>query len=213
MNVQVVSWVPERIKTYDLRKVGNPWKASNWWQVSSKPPKTQILTVVLENCQKSALKQSNWILFFLNFVNLSKIFFQICKTVYKSLRKKGLPFAWLFPWKLLWFLFACNWHAKLSANEIVFGYSKIYGKDRLIYSRLTDRNDEIKIILANFPSWMSNCNAQNPALLDSFLVTDPSNYSAVAFPPLLNTDYVVSACIYLSFTRKCSFSSCSIWHF
>lgn len=182
-------------------------------KVRSRSFKKQIMIIVLQNSKKSAVKHSIEKPMLLNFVNLSKIFFQICKTVYKSLRKNGLPFAWLFPWKLLWFLFACNWHAKLSANEIVFGYSKIYGKDRLIYSRLTDRHDEIKIILANFPSWMSNCNAQNPALLDSFLVTDPSNYSAVAFPPLLNTDYVVSACIYLSFTRKCSFSSCSIWHF
>ena len=44
--------------TNDLTKMSkfqeNPWNAWYWWQVTNRPTKTQILTVVLQNCEKSA---------------------------------------------------------------------------------------------------------------------------------------------------------------
>ena len=32
----------------------NPWNAWIWWQVTSRPSKVQILTVLVKNCKKSA---------------------------------------------------------------------------------------------------------------------------------------------------------------
>ena len=45
-------------------------------------------------------------------------------------------------------------------------------------------NDLTQII--NFPTWISDCSSDNPALLDLFVYSD-----ALAFPPLWNSDHVV----------------------
>ena len=45
--------------------------------------------------------------------------------------------------------------------------------------------------MINFPTWIPNCDSHSPALLDLFLSPDASICSAIAFPPLGNSDYVV----------------------
>ena len=45
--------------------------------------------------------------------------------------------------------------------------------------------------MANFPTQIPDCDSQSPALLDLFLSTDASICSAMAFPPLRNSDHVV----------------------
>ena len=45
--------------------------------------------------------------------------------------------------------------------------------------------------LLNFPTWIPDCDSHSPALLDLFLSSDPSICSAMAFPPLGNSDHVV----------------------
>ena len=54
VNIRVTSQVAERFQTQDLRKMINPWNAWNWWETPKKP----ILTVVLQNYKKSAVKYS-----------------------------------------------------------------------------------------------------------------------------------------------------------
>ena len=49
--------------------------------------------------------------------------------------------------------------------------------------------------MANFPTQIPDCDSQSPALLDLFLSTDASICSAMAFPPLRNSDHVVSVSI------------------
>ena len=45
--------------------------------------------------------------------------------------------------------------------------------------------------MANFPTWIPDCDFHSPALLDLFLSSDASIYSAMAFLPLGNSDHVV----------------------
>ena len=82
----------------------------------------------------------------------------------------------------------------------VFGDFNIHDKDWLTYSSGTDRpgalcynfsisNDLTQIV--NFPSRIPNCDSHSPALLDLFLSSDTSICSAMAFPPLGNSDHVV----------------------
>ena len=53
---------------------------------------------------------------------------------------------------------------------------------------ITISNDLPQIF--NFPRWISDCNSHILALLDLFISSDTSICSAVAFPPLGNSDHV-----------------------
>ena len=70
-------------------------------------------------------------------------------------------------------------------------------------------------LVINFPNWIPDSDYYSLALLDSFLASDCSVCPAVAFPPLENSDRLVSVFYWLSFKLKggCSFSSQSIWQF
>ena len=87
-----------------------------------------------------------------------------------------------------------------SVNVFVFGDFNVHRKDWLTYSDGTDRpgelcynfsisNDLTQIV--NFPTRIPDCDSHSPALLDSFLSSDASIYSTMAFPPLGNSDHVV----------------------
>ena len=45
--------------------------------------------------------------------------------------------------------------------------------------------------MVNFPTWIPDCDSHGPALLDLFLSFDTSICSAMAFPPLENSDHFV----------------------
>ena len=45
--------------------------------------------------------------------------------------------------------------------------------------------------MVNFPTRIPDCDSHSPALLDFFLSSDASICSAMAFPPLGNSDHVV----------------------
>ena len=49
--------------------------------------------------------------------------------------------------------------------------------------------------MVNFPTWIPDCDSHSPALLDLFLSSDASICSTMAFPPLKNSDHVVSVSI------------------
>ena len=87
-----------------------------------------------------------------------------------------------------------------SANVFVFGDFNDYHKDWLTYSGRTDRpgglcynfsisNDLTQRV--NFPTRIPDCDSHSPALLDSFLPSDASICSTMAFSPLGNSDHVV----------------------
>ena len=87
-----------------------------------------------------------------------------------------------------------------SANVFVFGDFNVHHKDWLTYSGGTDRpgelcynfsisNDFTQIV--NFPTRIPDCDSHIPALLDLFISSDASICSAMAFPPLGNSDHVV----------------------
>ena len=91
-----------------------------------------------------------------------------------------------------------------SANVFVFGNFNIHYKDWLTYSSGTDRpaelcsnfsisNDLTQIV--NFPTRIPDCDSYSPALLDLFLSSDATICSAMAFPPLGNSEHVVSLSI------------------
>ena len=46
--------------------------------------------------------------------------------------------------------------------------------------------------MVNFPTRIPDCDSHSPALLDLFLSSDASICSTMAFPPLGNSDHVVS---------------------
>ena len=91
-----------------------------------------------------------------------------------------------------------------SANVFVFGDFNVHHKDWLTYSGGTDRpgelyynfsisNDLTQIV--DFPTRIPDCDSHSPALLDLFLSSDDSICSTMAFPPLGNSDHVVSVSI------------------
>ena len=45
--------------------------------------------------------------------------------------------------------------------------------------------------MVNFPTRIPDCDSHNPALLDLFISSDASICSAMAFPPLGNSDHVI----------------------
>ena len=84
------------------------------------------------------------------------------------------------------------------------GTCNVHHKDLLTHSGGTDKpgvlcynfsisNDLTQIV--NFPTRIPDCDSHNPALLDLVLSSDASLCSAMAFPPLGNSDHVVSVSI------------------
>ena len=71
--------VAQRLKTYDLRKLGNFKKIPDMFLTNDKvlrpPSKRQILTVVLQNCEKPAVKHSIGKPMLLNLVDFTTRFF------------------------------------------------------------------------------------------------------------------------------------------
>ena len=93
-----------------------------------------------------------------------------------------------------------------SANVFVFGDVNVHHKDWLTYSSGTDRSGELcynfsisngitqtlLLFQTNFPTQIPDCDSHSSALLDLFISSDANICSTVAFPPLGNSDNVVS---------------------
>ena len=86
----------------------------------------------------------------------------------------------------------------------VFGDFNVHHNDRLTYSGGSDRSGELcynfsisndLTQIVSFPTWTSDCDSHSPALLDLFLSSDAIICSTMAFPPLGNSDYVISVSI------------------
>ena len=105
-----------------------------------------------------------------------------------------------------------------SANVFVFGDFNVHLKNWFTYSGGTDRpgelcynfsisNDSTQIV--SFPTQIPNCASHSPPLLDFSLSSDASIFSIMAFPPLGNSDHVVSVSIDFpsKFTTGCPISS------
>ena len=91
-----------------------------------------------------------------------------------------------------------------SANVFVFGDFNVHHKDCLTYSGGTDRSGELcynfcisndLTWMVNFPTRIPDCDSHSPALLDTFVSSDASICSIMAFPPLGNSDHNVSVSI------------------
>ena len=87
-----------------------------------------------------------------------------------------------------------------SANVFVFGDFNVHYKDYLTHSGETDRPGELcynfsisndLTQMVNFPTRITDCGSHSPGLSDLFLTSDASICSAMAFPPLVNSDHVV----------------------
>ena len=87
----------------------------------------------------------------------------------------------------------------LSANVFVFGDFNIHHKVRLTYSCGTNRSDQLcynfsisnnLLQMVNFPTWISNCDCNSPALSDLLISSDASICSTMVFPSLGNSDHV-----------------------
>ena len=75
----------------------------------------------------------------------------------------------------------------------IFGDFNVHHKDWLTYSGGTDElcyNLE-RPYSVNFPTRIPDCDSHSPALLDLFISSDASICSAMAFPPLGNSDHVI----------------------
>ena len=92
------------------------------------------------------------------------------------------------------------------ANAFLFGDFNIHHKNWLTYSSGTDRPGKLRynfsisnelIKMVNFPTWISDCDPYRPAFLDLLLSSDTSICSAMVFPPVGNSDVVVS--VYIDF--------------
>ena len=59
----------------------------------------------------------------------------------------------------------------------------------LVNSVIRTLNDLTQMV--NFPTWIPDCDADSPALLDFFLSSDASIRSTKAFLPLGNSDHAV----------------------
>ena len=88
-----------------------------------------------------------------------------------------------------------------SANVFLFGDFNVYHKDWLTYSGETDRPGELcynfsisndLIQMFNFPTQILDCDSHSSALLDLFISSGTSICSAMAFPPLGNSDHCLS---------------------
>ena len=87
-----------------------------------------------------------------------------------------------------------------SANVFVFGDFNFHHKDWLTYSGGTDRSGELcynfslsndLTEMVNFPTRIPDCDFHSVALLDLFFSSEASICSAMAFPPLGNSDHLV----------------------
>ena len=87
-----------------------------------------------------------------------------------------------------------------SAYVFVSGDFNVHHKDWLTYSCGIDRRGELcynfsvsndLTQIVNFLTWTPDCDSHSPSLLDFFLSSDASIWSAVAFPPLGNSDHAV----------------------
>ena len=89
-----------------------------------------------------------------------------------------------------------------SANKFVFGDFNVHHKDWLTYSGGTDRPGELcyNFSISNNITFLlgSLTVTLSPALLDLFVSSDTSICSTMAFPPLRNSDHVVSS-FYIDF--------------
>ena len=65
-------------------------------------------------------------------------------------------------------------------------------------------NDHTQIV--NFPTWISECDSDSPALLELFLVSDASICSTMDFPPLRNFDHVVVS-VSIDFPSNCQWDA------
>ena len=81
----------------------------------------------------------------------------------------------------------------------IFGDFNLHHKDWLTYSGGTDQPGELcynfsisndLTQMVNFPTRIPDCDSHSPALLDLFISSDASICSAMAFPPLRNSDHV-----------------------
>ena len=90
------------------------------------------------------------------------------------------------------------------ANVFVFGAFNVHHKDWLTYSGGTDKIGELNYNFSisndltqtvNFPTWILDCDSHTPALLNLFISFNTSIYSTKAFPPLGNSNHVVSVSI------------------
>ena len=99
-----------------------------------------------------------------------------------------------------------------SANLFVFGGFNVHHTDCLTVCGRTDRSDELcynfSILnfltqMINVPTSIPDCLFHSPTLLDFFLSSDASIFSTMAFPPLGNSDHVVSVSIdFLSYSQQ-----------
>ena len=80
----------------------------------------------------------------------------------------------------------------------------IISKDWLTYSGRNDRPGELcfnfsisnnPTQIVNIPTRIPDCDSHSPTLLDLFLSSDASICSTMAYPPLGNSDHVVSVTI------------------
>ena len=94
-----------------------------------------------------------------------------------------------------------------SANVFVFGDCNAPHKDWLTYSCGSNRPGELCcnfsvlnyiIQTVNFPTQIPGCDSHIQAILDLFLCSDARICSAIAFPPLGNSDHVVFS-VYIGF--------------
>ena len=108
-----------------------------------------------------------------------------------------------------------------SANVFFLGDLDVHHKISLAYSVRIDRlaNSVITYISQTIlRKWLafqlrSLTLTHSSALLDLFLSSDPSIYSAVAFLASGNSDHVVGPVGSNKLKRECPFSSCSWWQF
>ena len=91
-----------------------------------------------------------------------------------------------------------------SADVFAFRDFNIHYKDWLTYSGGTERSGELcynfsisndLTQMVNFPTRIPDCDSHSPALLDLFISSDASICSTMVFPPLGNSDHVVSVSI------------------
>ena len=89
-----------------------------------------------------------------------------------------------------------------SANVLVFADFNVQHKDWPTYSGGTDGPGELSYNfsisndltqMVNFPTRIPDCDSLSPTLLDFFLSFDASFCFALAFPPLGNSDHVVTS--------------------
>ena len=93
---------------------------------------------------------------------------------------------------------------RLSRSTHLWRLFNVHHKDWLTYSGGTDRPGELcynfsisndLTQMVNFPTRIPDCDSHSPALLDLFISSDASICSTMAFPPLGNSDHVVSVSI------------------